>query len=136
MLRMALGAVKQFRSRVGMFAKREGLGASELLAARARAPIYLPFPSMKKGVSLQTHLANEHSEDSGLPRWWEMLCLSREWSVGILSGQLEEKASLFSTQSAFLRSEPDTHITVKVLFLLEVTLHKFSQSPRPPPLNI
>lgn len=49
MLRMLLGAVKQFRSRVGMFAKREGLGASELLA-QARVPIYLPLPSVKKGV--------------------------------------------------------------------------------------
>lgn len=75
----------QIRSRMGMFAKREGLGASELLAAQARAPIYLPFPSMKKGFYLQTHFANENSPDSGLPRWWEMLCLSREWSVGILS---------------------------------------------------
>lgn len=85
MLRMTLGAVKQFRSRVGMFAKREGLGASEPLAAQARAPIYLPFPSVKKGVYLQSPLASENSQDSGPPHWWEMLCLSREWSVGILS---------------------------------------------------
>lgn len=135
MLRRTLGAVKQFGSRVGMFAKREGLGASELLSAQARVPIYLPFPSVKKGVYLQTHLASENSQDSGLPRRWEMLCLSREWSVRILSWQLEESLSVFHAIS-ILRFEPETHIAVKVLFLLEVTLHKFSQNPWPPLLNI
>lgn len=118
MLRMMWRAVKLYGPDRGCLAEREGLGASEPVAVQARPSLCLLAPSVKNECYLHTRLVIENYQRSGWPRWWEMLCLSQEWSVGILRWQLKESVSVLHATSLW-RSEQEPRITVRRSFSLK-----------------
>lgn len=90
---------------------------------------FLPF--MKKKFCLETDRVTKNYQHHAFPCWWERLWLSPESSVDILKWQLEESLSVLHAIT-ILGSEREPDIACKLISLLEVTLHKFSQSPGPP----
>lgn len=81
---------------------------------------------MKQRLCLQTRLVVKNYTP-GFPCWWERPWLSQEHGVDILKQQPEENLSVLQAIT-ISGSGQEPHIACKLIFLLEVTLHKLSQS--------